>query len=186
MKITRLETMVLELPRRWPYSWRTLRVGIGRYIILRVETDEGIVGLGEGPVIPDWGGEHGKYYGEDPVTAAHVIHNYLAPAVVGADPFAITDLLARMDVAVRGYPYCKATVEMALFDIVGRTLETPVYNLLGGCLRRKIPVCHSVGLAPPEGAAQESALAAADGITMLQVKVSGDPAGDRAVIAAVR
>ncbi len=186
MKITRLETMVVELPRRWPYRWRTLRVGIGRYLILRVETDEGIVGLGEAPVIPDWGGEHGRYYGEDPVTAAHVIKEYLAPAVTGADPFAITDLLARMDVAVRGYPYCKAAVETAVYDIVGRALRTPVYQLLGGCLRRKIPVCHSVGLAPPEDAAREAAAAAADGITMLQVKVGGNPEADRAVIAAVR
>ena len=186
MKITRLETMVVALPRRQPYSWRTLRVGIGRYLILRVEADDGLVGLGEGPVIPDWGGEHGRYYGEDPVTATHVIKEYLAPAITGADPFAITDLLARMDVAVRGYPYCKAAVEMALYDIVGRALGTPVYQLLGGCLRRTIPVCHSVGLAPPEDAAREAAAAAADGITMLQVKVGGDPAGDRAVMAAVR
>ena len=186
MKITRLETIVVELPRRWPYSWRTLRVGIGRYLVLRMETDEGSVGLGEAPVIPDWGGEHGKYYGEDPVTAAHIITTYLAPAVTGADPFAITDLLARMDVAVRGYPYCKAAVEVALYDLVGRALRTPVYQLLGGCLRRKIPVCHSVGLAPPEEAAREAAGAAADGITMLQVKVGGNPDADRAVIAAVR
>ncbi len=186
MKITRLETMVVELPRRWPYSWRTLRVGIGRYLLLCVETDEGIVGLGEAPVIPDWGGEHGRYYGEDPVTADHVIKTYLAPAVTGADPFAITDLLARMDVAVRGYPYCKAAVEIALYDIVGRALGAPVYQLLGGCLRRKIPVCHSVGLAPPEEAAREAAAAGADGITMLQVKVGGNPEGDLAVMAAVR
>jgi muconate cycloisomerase len=186
VKITRLETVVVELPRRWPYSWRTLRVGIGRYLLLRVETDEGIVGLGEAPVIPDWGGEHGKYYGEDPMTAAHIIKTYLAPAITGADPFAITDLLARMDVAVRGYPYCKAAVEIALYDIVGRALRTPVYQLLGGCLRRKIPVCHSVGLAPPEEAAREAGAAAADGISMLQVKVGGNPEGDRAVTAAVR
>src|SRR3990172_7080267 len=186
MKITRLETMVVELPRRWLYSWRTLRVGIGRYLLLRVETDEGIVGLGEAPVIPDWGGEHGKYYGEDPVTAAHIIKTYLAPAVTGADPFAITDLLARMEVAVRGYPYCKAAVEVALYDIVGRALGTPVYQLLGGCLRRKIPVCHSVGLAPPEEAAREAAAAAAGGGTMLPGEGRGNPGGGRAVGDGVR
>lgn len=186
MKITQLETLVVELPRRWPYSWRTLESTIGRYSILRVSTDEGVIGLGEAPVLPDWGGEHGRYYGEDTTIVAHLVRQYFAPLLVGTDPFAVRDGLSRMDVSVRGFPYAKAMIEIALLDIVGRVLGVPVYQLLGGGLRRQIPVCHSVGLAPPEEAAREAAGAVADGIRMLQVKVGGDPKSDLAVVKAIR
>ncbi len=186
MKITRLETIVVELPRRWAYGWHALQGEIGRYVILRVETDAGLVGLGEAPVLPDWGGEFARYYGEDPATAVHVIHHYLTPVLVGADPLAIPELLQRMDTPIRGHLNCKAAVDLALHDLAGKALGVPVYQLLGGALRRKIPICHSVGLAAPEDAAREAAAAAADGIRMMQVKVDGNPAGDRAVIAACR
>jgi muconate cycloisomerase len=186
MKITALETLVVELPRRSPYSWRSLHSPIGRYAIVRVSTDEGVVGLGEAPVLPDWGGEHGRYYGEDTTTVAHLVREYFAPLLTGADPLTVKELLARMDVAVRGYPYAKAMIESALLDIAGRALGVPVFQLLGGALRREIPICHSVGLAGPEDAAREAAAAVADGIRTLQVKVGGDPKHDVAVVRAVR
>ncbi len=60
MKITGLETIVIELPGRSSYTWRSLQVPIGRYVILKVTTDAGITGLGEAPAILSWGGEHGR------------------------------------------------------------------------------------------------------------------------------
>ncbi len=186
MKIARVETFVVELPRRWAYGWRSLQSSIGRYAILQMTTDDGIVGLGEAPVLPDWGGEHGRYYGEDTTIVAHLVRQYFAPLLAGADPFAVKDLLLRMDTVVRGYPYTKAMIESALLDIAGRAAGVPVYQLLGGALRRRIPLCHSVGLAPPDEAAREAAGAVADGIQWLQIKVAGEPKSDLAVMKAVR
>jgi muconate cycloisomerase len=186
MKVTGVEVLVVELPRRWPYRWRSLESSIGRYAIVQVSTDAGLTGLGEAPVLPDWGGEHGRYYGEDTTIVAHLVRQYFAPVLIGADPLAARALGARMDEVVRGFPYTKAMLESALLDLAGRALGVPVYELLGGALRREIPICHSVGLAPPEDAAREAAGAAADGIRSLQVKVAGDPARDVAVMRAVR
>ena len=101
------------------YSWRSLQSSIGRYAILRVETDDGIVGLGEAPVLPDWGGEHGRYFGEDTTTVAHLVREYFEPMLTGCDPRTVKELLAQMDMAVRGYPYAKAMIESALLDIAG-------------------------------------------------------------------
>ena len=64
MKITGFETIVIELPGRSSYTWRSLQVPIGRYVILKVTTDEGVTGLGEAPCILSWGGGHGKHFGE--------------------------------------------------------------------------------------------------------------------------
>ncbi len=186
MRITRIEPMVIELKMRWHYGWHGLISPIGRYVILRIETDEGLVGLGEAPVLPDWGGEHGRYYGEDPVTAVHVLNEYLWPILEGADPLDIAPLLQRLDAPLRGHMSAKSAVDTALHDLAGKAMGVPVYKLLGGAMTRKIPVCHSVGLASPEEAAREVAGAVADGVMAMQVKVDGDPEGDCAVIAACR
>ena len=186
MKITGLETIVIELPGRASYTWRSLQVPIGRYVILKVTTDAGITGLGEAPAILSWGGEHGRYFGEDPGIVCYLIRECFAPMLEGADPFAVKNILARADVEIRGYPYTKAMIESALFDIMGRSLGVPVYQLLGGAVRIEIPLCHSVGIAPPELAAEEAAQVAADGIRWLQIKVPGEPAEDLAIVKAIR
>ena len=186
MKVTGLETIVIQLPRRTSYTWRSLQGPIGHYVILRVETDEGVVGLGEAPAILSWGGEHGRYYGEDPVIVCHLVRDCIAPMLVGADPFDVRTLLARLDVDVRGFPYTKAMIESALLDIAGRSLGVPVYQLLGGAIRKTIPLCHSVGIASPEEAAGEAEQVVADGIRWLQIKIPGDPATDLAIVKSVR
>ena len=186
MKIELLETIVVELPGRSAYGWRSLEVPIGRYVILKITTDTGIVGLGEAPAILSWGGEHGRYFGEDPHIVCYLIDEVLSPLLIGADPRNARNLLVRMDEVARGFPYTKAMIESALLDIVGRDLDVPLYQLLGGAVRKQIPICHSVGLASPENAAAEAAQVAADGLKWMQIKIGGEPVEDLAVLKAVR
>ena len=68
---------------------RSLQVPIGRYVILKVTTDEGVTGLGEAPCILSWGGEHGKYFGEDPHIVCYLANECFAPMLAGEDPRAI-------------------------------------------------------------------------------------------------
>ena len=105
MKITGIETMVVQLPGRSSYTWRSLQVPIGRYVIVKVMTDEGITGLGEAPCILSWGGEHGRYFGEDPHIVCYLANDVFAPMLIGEDPHDLKPLLNRMDMDVRGYPY---------------------------------------------------------------------------------
>ena len=186
MKITGLETIVVQLPGRSSYTWRSLQVPIGHYAILKVTTDDGIVGLGEAPAILSWGGEHGRYFGEDPGIVCYLVREYFTPRLLGEDPFALRALFPRMDLDIRGYPYTKAMIESALLDIQGKSLGVPVHQLLGGALRDEIEVCHSVGIAPPDEAAKEAAQVVEDGIRWLQIKVPSDPAEDLAIVKAIR
>jgi muconate cycloisomerase len=185
MKITRLETIVVQLPGRSSYTWRSLQVPIGNYVILKVETDDGITGLGEAPAILSWGGEHGRYFGEDPQIVCHLIDDLIGPYLVGSDPFEVKAILARLDVDIRGFPYTKAMLESALLDIAGKALGVPVYQLLGGAMRKEIPVCHSVGVAAPADAAKEASQVADDGIRFMQIKVPGEPATDLEIVKAI-
>lgn len=186
MRITSFEPQIIQLPGRSDYTWRSLEVPIGRYVILRVETDDGVTGLGEAPAILSWGGENQRYSGEDPEIVCHLVNNVIAKKLIGTDPRDIKTALATMDEFVRGFPYTKAMVESALLDITGKAAGVPVYQLLGGAARKTIPVCHSVGIAPPDQAAETARQVVDDGIRHLQIKVPGDPDTDLAIVTAIR
>ncbi len=132
VRIQEIETIHISLPTRRVHKWTGLTGTIGGYVLIRMVGDDGTVGWGEAPVIKDWGGDYGRYFGESPGTTKYVVQNYLAPAVQGADAANFADLHCRMDRAIIGYPYAKAAVEMAAYDLAGRSLGVPVYKLLGG------------------------------------------------------
>ena len=186
MKITDIETIVIELPRRSSYTWRSLKDAIGRYVILKLTTDDGITGLGEAPAILSWGGEHGRYFGEDPEIVCYLVRDVIGPMIKGADPRDLKSLFAEIDIHVRGFPYTKSMIECAMLDIIGQDAGIPLYQLLGGAARHDIPICHSVGLAEPAVSAQESAEVVADGVGWLQIKVGGDYVEDLEIVKAVR
>jgi len=94
--------------------------------------------------------------------------------------------MAKLELSVRGHVYAKAMLECALLDIVGKTLRTPVYQLLGGAARQQIEICHSVGLSSPEEAADIALRVVDEGIRWLQVKIPGIPSEDVAIVRAVR
>src|SRR5919197_3897550 len=97
MRITRIETILIRLPTRRQHQWAHLTTSIGVYVIVKLETDDGLIGLGEAPVLKDWGGDHMKYYGETPQTTVHVINDFLSPTLVGEDPGRFAWLHSLMD-----------------------------------------------------------------------------------------
>lgn len=105
------------------------------YLFVHVYTDEGIVGLGEAG---NWG-----YLG---ATAAAI--EKFTPYLIGKDPFRIEDLNQNFyrSVYFRGSVIMSAisAIDIALWDIKGKKLGVPVYELLGGKTREKIRVYASV------------------------------------------
>src|SRR4029079_19039509 len=151
---------------------------IGRYVLTKMTDEDGRVGWGEAAALKDWGGEFGRYFGESAAIVELVIARYLPPAVKGVDPANIVELHARMDAVIKGYPYAKAAVEFAAYDLAGKTLGVPVHMLLGGCARRQVPVTHSIGLISAEEAAREAAQVASEGLRTIKVKIGGDAKRD--------
>jgi galactonate dehydratase len=118
MKITSVKPLVLGT------SWRNL-------IFLKVETDEGVSGVGEATIQNREEGVLGYLEG---AVRRHVI---------GSDPFAIEDLWLRMyrNDFWRGGVIANtvmSAIEIACWDIVGKSVGQPIYNLLGGRCRDKI------------------------------------------------
>jgi muconate cycloisomerase len=184
--ITGVETIRVALPTRRVHKWAGLTEPIGRPLIVRLTDDQGNVGWGEAPAVKDWGGEYGRYFGETPAIDAVVVHDYLAKAVVGLEVGNLGELHRRMDRMIKGYPYAKAAVDIAAWDLAGRAFGVPVTSLLGGRVRDRITVTHSIGLLSVEEAADEAAIVAEEGIRAIKVKVGVDPERDIEVVRAVR
>lgn len=185
-RIVSVETMLVQLPTRREHKWTGLTEPIGRYVLTRMTDDEGVVGWGEAPALKDWGGEFGRYFGESSSIVALVIERYLAPAVAGCDPGNPAVLHQRMDAVVKGYPYAKASVEFAAYDLAARRLGVPVHALLGGASRMRVPVTHSIGLIGIEEAEREVAQVAAEGIRTIKIKVGVDPKRDIEIVRVIR
>jgi galactonate dehydratase len=125
MKITAVET--IYIPRGV-----TVHVGAITYLWVRIHTDEGIIGLGES-------------YPNAEAEAA-IVHSRLAPVLLGKDPSAIDRLWADMFLAVSYSGWAGAemraisAVDIALWDLLGKTMGQPVYKLLGGASRESIRI----------------------------------------------
>ncbi len=186
MKISKIETIPIRLPTRRLHQWASLTTPIGVYVIIKLHTDDGLVGLGEAPVLKDWGGDHGKYFGETPQTTAHIINDILAPALQGQNPRRFETIHALMDRAVKGYPYCKAAIDAAMYDVVGKALKVPAHQLLGGCYRERVSIAHSLGLMEIEKAVDEAVQAKAEGVKTIKLKGGVDQRRDVELVKQIR
>lgn len=186
MKITGIETIPIRLPPRRVHQWASLTTPIGVYVIIKLTTDDGLVGLGEAPVLKDWGGNHGKYFGETPQTTMHIINDILAPPLKNQDPRRFEAIHGLMDKSIKGFPYAKAAIDMALYDVVGKALNVPAYQLLGGLFRDHIPIAHSLGLMEIEKAVDEALQAKSEGVKTIKLKGGVDPKRDVELVRQMR
>jgi len=181
LKISRVETIPVQIPIN---PERAIRGSLGAhtvspFLLVKIHTDEGIVGLGEVSCTAIWSGE-------DQVTAAHFIREYLAPALEGEDPKQIERLTAKCRKRLAANPFTRAGVEMALWDILGKAAGLPLYRLWGGAVREFVPTKFSISGLEPVKAAELASWAAAKGFRTMKVKVGIDPDGDVARVRAVR
>jgi muconate cycloisomerase len=184
--IRSVETLVVALPTRREHKWTGLTESIGRYALVRMTDDAGNVGWGEAPALKDWGGEHGRYFGESTATVQLVVRRYLGPAVIGVPVGNIGLLHQRMDAAVKGYPYAKAALDIAAYDLAGRQRGIPIHDMLGGAVRDAIPIAHSIGLMSIEDGEREAAKVASEGIRTVKIKIGVEPARDVEIVRRIR
>src|SRR5689334_20261348 len=152
MKITRLETILVQ----------------PRWLFLKMHTDEGLVGWGE-PVVE--GRAHTVR------EAVREMEEYL----IGQDPRRIEHHWQAIyrHAFYRGGPVlCSALsgVEQAMWDILGKSLGAPVYQLLGGACRDRLRMYAHCGHREPAEAARLAKEKVAEGFTALTTGTQGCPA----------
>lgn len=174
MKIAAIETVILDIPLIRPHHLSFGTKTEINALIVRLRTDDGLEGLGEAVA------SAGPAWGEESIeTIQLVIERYLAPELIGLDPFQIELVNRRMARRARGNLFAKAAVEMACYDALGKALNQPVYNLLGGLYRDRIPLSWSLASGDAGYEIGEAEKLIARGHFMFKIKVGEhEPAVD--------
>jgi L-alanine-DL-glutamate epimerase-like enolase superfamily enzyme len=180
MKIRRITAYRVELPlHEGSYRWSGGKaVTVFDSTVVRIDTADGLTGYGE--VCP-----LGPFY--LPAYAAGVRAGLaeLGPHLLGEDPRHLQQLQRRMDAALKGHPYVKSGIDMACWDILGKTAGLPVCTLLGGRYGDDFVLYRAISQEAPEAMARRVADYRAEGYRRFQLKVGGDPDVDVERIRAV-
>lgn len=183
MKITRVQCHMVTIPNKNPYRMAPGETRHKKQIIVLIETDEGITGVGEtGVTLIERGGETQEaiYFS---------IQKYMAPLIVGLDPFDIglvIDRLEGFNQGRTGFLCAKAGIDTALYDIMGKAVNRPVAQLLGGIHRTEFRVSRSLGVKTPREMGEDAQRLKSAGYAMLTIKVGFDVKEDIERVAAVR
>lgn len=180
MRITGLSVFQLTLPLRKPYwlSGGRLKFEALDSTIVRLDTDAGVTGWGEGC---PWGATYLPAFGKGIRAGIEEI----APALLGLDPRR-TDVVGRaMDTALPGHLYVKSAIDMACWDILGKVAGLPLCDLLGGRAEGTVTLHSSISTGTPEEMVGHVAEARAKGYRIHSAKVGADVSQDIARIAAL-
>ncbi len=179
MKITAVEAIPFAIPYNKPLKFASGEVHVAEHVLVRVHTDDGVVGVAEAPPRP-------FTYGETQDGIISVVDKIFAPQVIGLTLLEREVVVARLARTV-GNPTAKAAVDMAIWDALGKTLGLPVSELLGGYTDR-MRVSHMLGFDDPATmVAEAQKMRDTYGISTFKVKVGRRPVGlDIAVVRALR
>jgi L-alanine-DL-glutamate epimerase-like enolase superfamily enzyme len=181
VKITAVHVDTLELEYEEPFVIASSALTAGPCDLVRVETDEGLVGYGE--ACPAY-----EFTGDTLWTVQDVIGEYLGPSVIGKDPCQIEAIVHcwERELFTVGNQAAQAAVEMALWDLQGKALGRPLCDLIGGRTRDGLTEVIAWGWDEPEALAAKTREALALGITVFKIKVGDLPERDEQRVAAVR
>jgi L-alanine-DL-glutamate epimerase-like enolase superfamily enzyme len=140
MKINKISVFHVNLPLEHPYwlSAGRLKFEVLDASFVKIETDDGFVGWGEGT---PWGHTYVPAHG--PGIRAGLAT--MAPFILGLDPRRLLDVERAMDLALPGHLYAKSPIDMACWDIAGQAAGLPIADLMGGGSRTPRPIASSVG-----------------------------------------
>lgn len=181
MKIARIFAHRVDLPlSEGTYKWSGGKsVSVFDSTVVGVETECGLIGYGE--VCP-----LGPYYLPAYAEGVRAGIRELAPHLIGFDPRELGVLNHIMDAAFKGHPYVKSGIDIACWDILGKSCGLPVCQLMGGRFGESVRLYRAISQVSPDAMASNVAGYRDAGYTRFQLKVGGDPDTDIQRIRSVR
>jgi L-Ala-D/L-Glu epimerase len=167
MKIERIEAIPYSIPYTHPLRFASGEVHAAEHVLVRIHTDDGIVGVADTPPRP-------YTYGETQASIMSVLKDIFAPQIVGLDPLD-REKVQRIMARTVNNPTAKGAVDIALWDIAGKALGVPVHKLLGG-YSDSMRVSHMLGFRPaPELLEEALRFREQYGITTFKLKTGRRP-----------
>ncbi len=175
MRVTAVNVFKVNVPFKSAYSWASgTRQGTSR-IIVQVETDNGIVGLGETFRLP----------------FVDAVLEQLIPLIIGERAHDIERIQRKMLAAGyyhhhRALVFAACALEMALWDAVAKAAKVPLYKLLGGAYREEIDCIGYLFTQNTEQLISEVKAFVAEGFRTIKIKIGTDPILDIALVERLR
>jgi L-alanine-DL-glutamate epimerase-like enolase superfamily enzyme len=179
--IERVEVIPIRAPRKEPVRSSGNAgdpVNASEFGIVRILARDGLEGLGEISITFPRVGH----------SLCHAARCVIAPALVGREALARPKILAEIDRLLAGElsaPYLRAAFEMALLDLTGKYYGVPVFELLGGRMRDRVPLAWGIYQKSPDEMALDAVVAKEQGYHAIKLKVGRQLCDDLAAVRAV-
>ncbi|MHC4944041.1 MAG: mandelate racemase/muconate lactonizing enzyme family protein [Planctomycetota bacterium] len=178
MKITKIEAWPLEMRLKEPYTIAYETVDTAVNVFLRIETNRDIIGFG--CAAPDL-----EVTGEKPEDVIEAVNSAAAGTILGSDPLRPARLYERLKKVLKDRPAALAGVDMALWDIMGKFGNLPLWKLLGG-FRDRIITSVTIGILPEDETVERARALVTERFRCLKLKGGKDVDEDIAKVMKVR
>ncbi|MBP2657769.1 MAG: chloromuconate cycloisomerase [Firmicutes bacterium] len=149
------------------------------HVFVILEDEDGVCGWGESTPLT-------KFTGETTHSVRLLLEEELLPAIVGMDSFNIAAIHRVMDRALYGNTSAKMAIDTALYDLNAKAMDVPLYQLLGGCVRKTVMINRHLGIMSVEEAVEKARGYVQDGFKSIKMKVGNHPDEDINRVQAVR
>ncbi|WP_426990399.1 mandelate racemase/muconate lactonizing enzyme family protein [Pseudarthrobacter sp. Y6] len=167
MKIERIEAVPYSIPYVKTLKFASGEVADAEHVLIRVHTDDGIVGIADAPPRP-------FTYGETQDSIIAVVTKIFAPAITGLDPMDRGKIHHILNRTIHNQ-VAKGSLDIALWDIIGKANAVPVHQLLGG-FTDSMEVSHMLGFRPAQQLLDEAlSFREKYGINTFKLKVGRRP-----------
>lgn len=162
MKIASVETWSHTMRLSTPYTiaYETIETTVN--VFVKIATTEGIVGFG--CAAPDI-----EVTGETSESVIKVCVETIEPMLKGSDPIRYSYQLNKLTELRKTHPSAVAMIDMALFDIVGKRANLPIYKMLGG-FREKMKTSITIGILPTKETIETAKNYIQQGFSILKIK----------------
>ena len=167
MKITEITPIAISLPMTKPLKMAGIVFDHSDNVLVRVTTDNGLVGWGEASASPTMTGET--------VESMMAAVRYLTPHFIGRDPAELVENLALMDFRLYGNASAKTVLEMAFYDLAGKAAQKPLAELLGSVRRSRLPVLWMLASGKLDEDLTDGKEKLDEGFTSFKIKVGTNP-----------
>jgi len=172
MKINKVEIIPVDIPQRTAFRTSMGSTIAGNFLILKIMTDEGFEGVGSSSGFGTGG--------QTRESAMVIMKNIASQVLLGQDPLNTDLILSRIEAMlgeniIGDNSRIMAHFDYALYDLKGKILNVPVYQLLGGLCREKIPLEWIIIMDEPEAQAEIALKYVNAGFHSLKLHVGADP-----------
>ena len=149
------------------------------HLFVAIETDDGVIGYGEGSPLPHFSGERAP-------DMQRLVDDVFAAALIGRDAMDTEGAQQALGRALPRHGATKAALVSALFDLQGKRAGLPVHALLGGAVTQHVPVAGALGIEPLAASLRRVAELRTAGHRTVKMKIGADVDRDIALVHAIR